>query len=131
MTMKKDERNSEMFLDSADTSCRASFVIDSDRMSNISSELTNILYELQAFNTKPNDINSLPRTRDTIDTTLSRSSTFRPESQKTKTMTLKDQNNTKQVHTDNNRIRALRARTRAEADPSDGYHGASDNYGSL
>ncbi|XP_047136896.1 uncharacterized protein LOC100201272 isoform X1 [Hydra vulgaris] len=139
MTMKNDEESSDVFPDSTDNSCRdspdascrESFVIDSNRMSTISSELTNILFELQAFNTKPNNVKSSVSLRDTIDTNLDKSSTFRPQGQKTKTMIEKDQNITKQLQTDNNRIRGVRGRTRAEADPSDGYHAISDNYGSL
>jgi len=137
---------------STNTSRCTSFGIDSDRMSNISSELSNILYELQAFNTdrhpseahdsmyNTQDSNSktLPKAyrREPGDTDLSsNTSTFKPERRYAKTEVKYDDK--KQVNgggfQEKHRVRVLRGRaSRGEADPSDGLHGNSDSiYSSL
>ena len=127
-----------------------SFGIDSDRMSNLSSELSNILFELQAFNTErhPSDTQggnlydcevvnaaTLPH-RTTADTPgppdLSRSvSTFKPGRAFAKTEVQPPASSTS-VEPTHHRVRVLRGRSRADADPSDGLHGNSDSiYSSL
>jgi len=123
-----------------------SFGIDSDRMSNLSSELSNILYELQAFNTErhPSETQgslydcdvvnaaTLPHrtTADPGPPDLSRSvSTFKPGRAFAKTEVQPQPSDSIEPH---HRVRVLRGRSRADADPSDGLHGNSDSiYSSL
>ena len=142
---KSDQGNIDAYFESNATSTRTSFGIDSDRMSNISSELSNILYELQAFNTerhpsesrdttfKVTNSNTMPHRHESCNSTdLSRtpSNTFQPQRRYPKTEVQYDP--TKPSYNENHRVRILRGRSRAEADPSDGLHGNSDSiYSSL
>ena len=113
-------------------------------MSNLSSELSNILYELQAFNTDRHpsesqsnvydddtNANTLPHRHSEGAPDLSKTvSTFKPGRAYAKTEVQFD--STKPPTIEHHRVRVLRGRSRAEADPSDGLHGNSDSiYSSL
>lgn len=117
-----------------------SFGIESDRMSNISSELSNILYELQAFDTNAptntvdsrrhvafsNSSNDSPSPN--ADSSESPMSTFRPEKSKQEITY-----NEKQppCYSDHQRVRLLRGKPRQETDPADGLHSPASMYSSL
>lgn len=151
---KRKDFTMDPYMSSGNTSRRGSFGIESDRMSNISSELSNILYELQAFDTTlPKDSHvsdnnkctgpassTLPHRRDPPMTDISHNpmSTFRP----TPTNTLNNKRYAKTEvafddakppsYTDHQRVRVLRGKSRQEADPSDGLHSPSGSmYSSL
>ena len=129
-----------------DDSRRGSFGMESDRMSNISSELSNILYELQAFDTNvPQDTherkqphasgNTLPSSRhDGHMTDISHSpmSTFRPTKNKDSHKSeLQYEENKPPSYTDHQRVRILRGKSRQETDPADGLHSPGSMYSSL
>ena len=128
-----------------DDSRRGSFGMESDRMSNISSELSNILFELQAFDTnRPNDTHenkpqasshTLPARRDApMATDLSHSpmSTFRPSDRGYARTEITYDESKPPSYTDHQRVRLLRGKSRQEADPADGLHSPSgDMYSSL
>ncbi|XP_057293625.1 uncharacterized protein LOC130622207 [Hydractinia symbiolongicarpus] len=139
---QSEMKNIDSYLGSGTNSARTSFGIDPDRVSNLSSELSNILFELQAFDTEKHprelhgaiysesDSKTLPHRRQLGATDLSRSSTFKPQRGYAKTEVHFDLE--KPPHIDHNRVRILRGRSRAEADPSDGLHSNSDSiYSSL
>ncbi|XP_066932534.1 uncharacterized protein [Clytia hemisphaerica] len=129
-----------------DDSRRGSFGMESDRMSNISSELSNILYELQAFDTNvPQDTherkqpqasgNTLPSSRrDGPMTDISHSpmSTFRPTKNKDSNKSdIQYEENKPPSYTDHQRVRILRGKSRQETDPADGLHSPGSMYSSL
>lgn len=124
-----------------DDSRRGSFGMESDRMSNISSELSNILYELQAFDTNvPHDTherkpqasnNTIPK-REGHMTDLSHSpmSTFRPQKDHAKTEITYEENKPPS-YADHQRVRILRGKSRQDTDPADGLHSPGSMYSSL
>lgn len=115
-----------------------SFGIESDRMSNISSELSNILYELQAFDTNApsktvdsrREVVSTESNNDSPNIDLSESpmSTFRPEKQKSE---IPFNEKKPPSYTDHQRVRILRGKSRQDTDPADGLHSQSSMYSSL
>jgi len=122
--------------------------MESDRMSNISSELSNILYELQAFDTnRPKDSprsqqkqsNTLPTHHrhepPMTDISHSPMSTFRPNNDNksyAKTEVVTYDESKPPSYTDHQRVRILRGKSRQEADPADGLHSHSGSmYSSL
>ena len=140
MSLERKKKNTfghepEIF---GDDSRPGSFGIESDRMSNISSELSNILYELQAFDTNaPCDTEEgrshAVHTNSNYDSTTSElshspMSTFRPEKKKSEIL----YSETKPPsYTDHQRVRLLRGRSRQETDPADGLHSPGSMYSSL
>ena len=145
---KKEAHTIDSYFDSNPTPRCTSFGIDSDRMSNISSELSNILFELQAFDTDrhPSETHNLTfrsnensktlpahsKRREPVNTDISRNvSTFKPARRFAKTEVKYE--NKPQNSGDNHRVRILRGKnSRGETDPSDGLHGNTDSmYSSL
>lgn len=142
---KQDLHNINTYLESAETSRPTSFGIESDRVSNLSSELTNILYELQAFDTnrppaefhmRPIDHGSqtLPIRREPPITDISHNSTstFKPSKKEyAKTEVVYDDSKPPS-YSDHHRVRMLKGKNRHEADPADGLHTQNDSmYSSL
>lgn len=138
MSLERRKKNtfgheSEIF---GEDSRPGSFGIESDRMSNISSELSNILYELQAFDTNspPNTIDGRTETvttnKDSQNVVLNESvmSTFRPEKSKQE---IPNGEKKPLCYTDHQRVRLLRGKSRQEADPADGLHSQASMYSSL
>ena len=124
---------------------RGSFGMESDRMSNISSELSNILYELQAFDTNvPQDTherkqpqasgNTLATSRRNdpmVDISHSPMSTFRPSKKDSHKSELQYEESKPPSYTDHQRVRILRGKSRQETDPADGLHSPGSMYSSL
>ena len=120
---KKEAHTIDSYFDSNPTSRCTSFGIDSDRMSNISSELSNILFELQAFDTDrhPSETHNLTfrsnensktlpahsKRREPVNTDISRNvSTFKPARRFAKTEVKYE--NKPHNSGDNHRVRILR-----------------------
>ena len=125
--------NIDTYLESEDTSRPTSFGMESDRVSNLSSELSNILYELQAFDTNrppaetrsiPVDYGSqtLPSRREPPITDISHNSTstFKPSKKHySKHEDVVFEEAKPPSYTDHNRVRVLRGKNRQESEPAD------------
>lgn len=137
---KQELHNINSYLENEDTSRPTSFGIESDRVSNLSSELSNILYELQAFDTNrpPAEMHgynhhvtsdhgsqTLPIRREPPITDISHNSTstFKPSTREySKTEVSYDDSKPPPSYSDHHRVRLLRGKNRHEADPADGLH---------
>lgn len=124
-----------------DNSRPGSFGIESDRMSNISSELSNILYELQAFDTngprqyndpsQNNQITSSNYEQQFSELSNSPMSTFRPEKNQKNKLEAVESEKKQPIYTGHQRVRLLKGKSRQETDPADGLHSPGAMYSSL